>query len=57
MQGGIENKIISPFQRNYQNFPNMLARPAEPEPEFDPPNSIPTPPCIATLTGLMGAES
>jgi hypothetical protein len=39
----------------YQNFPNTLARAVELE--LDPPSSIPTPSWIATLTGLIGAES
>lgn len=39
-------------RRLYQNFPNTLARPVGPE----SPKSIPIP-CIATLTGRMGAES
>ena len=34
----------------YQNLPNTLERPA-------PPMSSPTPSCMATLTGRMGAES
>ena len=39
-----------PSTSTYQNFPNTLARPGAP-------SSMPTPSCIATLTGRMGAES
>ena len=36
--------------QSYQNLPNTLERPGAPR-------SMPTPSCIATLTGRMGAES